>query len=114
MLLYTSRKNKVPFGYITTINRNTLCQFYGIMIDVDASQKSNAGYRQYFKYKKQFECTIDQSKLGLVNIQFGTGSATSVGSILVSNSIGKIEFHILHIDIPFLLSLKNMKSLDVF
>src|SRR6266571_4524154 len=39
-----------PFAYIT-IERYTPKEFYGVIIDTNASKKSTAGYKQYLTYK---------------------------------------------------------------
>ncbi|KAI0993887.1 hypothetical protein K3495_g14297, partial [Podosphaera aphanis] len=106
--------NTDPFAYIATTNRYNSSQFYGIMIDTGAAQRSTAGYGQYLAYERLFGGAINQSKAGKVSVQFGIGSATSIGSTMVSCPIGCIEFHILETDTPFLLSLKDMKLLNVY
>ena len=84
------------------------------MIDTGASKKSTAGYGQYLAYKKTYDTTIDTSKAGAINVQFGIGSTPSVGSITINTPIGNVEFHIVQADTPFLLCLTNMDTLKVF
>jgi hypothetical protein len=102
-----------PFMYTTT-SRYTSNVFYGIMIDTGASKKSTAGYGQYLAYKKVHDTTINTTKAGAINVQFGIGSTPSIGSIIVDMPVGQAEFHIVEADTPFLLCLKDMDTLGVY
>jgi hypothetical protein len=84
------------------------------MINTGASKKSTAGYGQYLAYKKVYNVTIDTIKAGAINVQFGIGSTPSIGSITINTPIGRIEFHIVEADTPFLLYLTDMDLLGVF
>ena len=90
-------------------------RFFGIMIDTGAAVKSTVGYDQYLAY-----CTIihklpiDKTTEGTVNIKFGIGTASSIGSIEVASPIGKAEFHIILADTPFLLSIADMDRLKTY
>jgi len=46
------------FVYITT-ERYTPKEFYGVIINIGASKKSTAGYRQYLTYKTTVNNNID-------------------------------------------------------
>jgi len=56
------------FAYITT-ERYTPKEFYGVIIDIGASKKSTAGYRQYLAYKTTTSnnTDIDTIQTGAVN-----------------------------------------------
>ena len=102
----------------STTSRYTSEIFYGIMIDTGASKRSTAGYSQYLAYKKGnfasgTDSNIDRTKAGAVNVQFGIGSTSSIGTVLVDTPIGRIEFHIVEADTPFLLCLRDMDTLKV-
>ena len=58
-----------PFAYITT-KRYTSKEFYGVIIDIGASKKSTAGYRQYLAYKNTTmdNTDIDTTQIGAVNV----------------------------------------------
>ena len=58
-----------PFAYITT-ERYTPKEFYGVMIDTDASKKSTAGYGQYLAYRNTTNdnMDIDVTQTGAVNV----------------------------------------------
>lgn len=85
------------------------------MIDTEASKHSTAGYGQYLAYKKDNRnISIDITKAGAINVQFGINSVSSEGSIIVDTPIGRIEFHIVKTDTPFLLSLADMDCLKIY
>ena len=46
------------FAYIT-IKRYTPKEFYGVIIDIGASKKSTAGYRQYLIYRTTINNNTD-------------------------------------------------------
>ena len=46
------------FIYIT-IERYTLKEFYGVIIDISTSKKSIAGYGQYFIYRNTINNNMD-------------------------------------------------------
>ena len=102
-----------PFAYVAT-SRYTSDEFYGIMIDTGASKRSTAGYGQYLAYRETQNTVIDTSKAGAINVQFGIGSTSSIGSITVNTPVGNIEFHIVKADTPFLLCLADMDTLKVY
>ncbi|KAI0996015.1 hypothetical protein K3495_g12165 [Podosphaera aphanis] len=107
--------NKTATCFIIRYDRDT---FYGILIDTGASLRSTAGYEQYVAYKNlqnnfDAKITLDKTKAGVVNVQFGIGSTSSIGSITINTPIGVIEFHVVEADIPSLLSLNDMDRLQV-
>ncbi|KAI1000718.1 hypothetical protein K3495_g7476 [Podosphaera aphanis] len=72
--------------------------FYGIVIDTGASRNSTAGYSQYQALCKVVDTPINTSTAGTVKVQFGIGCTTSIGSIILTTTIGDIEFHIVKAD----------------
>ena len=83
------------------------------MIDIGASKKSTAGYGQYLAYKTTVNdnTDIDTMQAGAVNVQFGIGSTTSIGSVAVETPIGLVNFHVVKADTPFLLYLIDIDRL---
>ncbi|KAI6248308.1 hypothetical protein HI914_03348 [Erysiphe necator] len=73
-----------------------------------ASFHSVAGYDQFLALSKSQDLIINTSTVGLVIATFGKGSASSIGSIDITIPFGIFAFHMLHADIPFLLSLRDM------
>ena len=109
----TSNDDLNSFTYVTT-DRYTSKMFYGIMIDTGASTRSTAGYGQYLAYKNHVgDVSIDRAKANAVEVKFGIGSTSSVGSVMIKTPIGSIEFHVVKADTPFLLCLADMDSLQV-
>ena len=101
------------FTYITSL-RYPASTFYGVVIDTGASRRSTAGYEQYLAYEKTHSERIDTSRAGMARIYFGIGSASSIGSVTIKTPIGKIEFHVLEADTPFLLCIDDMDVLGVY
>ena len=101
-----------PFIYITT-ERYTPKEFYSIMIDIGASKKSTAGYRQYLAYKATTNnnTDIDTTQTRAVNVQFSIGLTTSIRSVKVKTPIGLVNFYIVKADTPFLLYLTDIDRL---
>jgi hypothetical protein len=85
------------------------------MVDTGASKKSTAGYRQ-FQALQRVDQTIrlDTSTKRQVSVQFGIGMASFIGTVEVNSLIGKVHFHVVHADTPFLLCLADMDSLQVY
>ena len=102
-----------PFAYVAT-SQYTSNEFYGVMIDTGASKRSTAGYGQYLAYRKTHNTVIDTLKAGAINVQFGIGSTSSIGSVTVNTPVGNVEFHIVKADTPFLLCLADMDVLKVY
>jgi hypothetical protein len=89
--------------------------FYGIVIDTGASKYSTAGFAQ-FQALQNIDNTVklDGTTKGKVNVQFGIGATSSIGSALVNTPIGQVEFHIMLCKTPFLLSLDDIDTLGVY
>ncbi|CAD6501641.1 BgTH12-01891 [Blumeria graminis f. sp. triticale] len=105
-----------PFAYTTSPLCYTSETFMGIMIDTGASKRSTAGYGQYNALQKLNNNVLNLNKLdkGLVNVQFGIGSTSSIGLIKVDSLIRRIEFHVFRADTPFLLCLADMDKLKTY
>ena len=107
----TNRKQNL-FVYIT-IERYTPKEFYGIIINIGASKKSTAGYKQYLIYKTTINnnININTMQAGAVNIQFGIGLTILIGLVAVKTLIGLVNFHIVKADTPFLLCFIDINRL---
>jgi hypothetical protein len=83
--------------------------FVGIIIDTEASSQSTAEYSQFCMLQKLNVSTeLDILTKGKVNVQFRIGSTSSIGSTWVTMPISKTEFHIVEVNILFLLCLADM------
>lgn len=123
----TTKKNlksqENPFTYTTNKkiigkDRYNRHNFYGILIDTGVSLRSTAGYEQFIAYKNlrsnpDSEIFLDKTKAGIVNVQFGIGSKSSICSVTLNTSIVTIDSHVVEADIPFILSLNDMDRLQV-
>ncbi|KAI9034746.1 Ribonuclease H-like domain, partial [Aspergillus affinis] len=108
-----------PFSYNATITsasdtRYNSKIFMGIMIDTGASSKSTAVYGQFQALQNTENITLDTSTAGQVNVQFGIGITSSIGSAKVSTPIGNIQFYIVNADTPFLLCLADIDNLGIY
>jgi hypothetical protein len=85
------------------------------MIDTGASKRSTTGYGQFQAFQKlDTSVHLDTTTQGMVTVQFGIGSTSSIGSAQITTPIGTIEFHIVKVDTPFLLCLADMDNLRVY
>ena len=57
-----------PFAYTTDAARYNDKEFYGIMINTGALNKSTAGFGQYQAYKRLYNTNLNTIKAGTVNI----------------------------------------------
>ncbi|POS81864.1 hypothetical protein EPUL_006033, partial [Erysiphe pulchra] len=75
-------------------NRYGPNHFEGIVIDTGAAHYSTGGYEQWMVLQKSRAAPINKSTSGTVNVQFGIGSTSSIGSVDILTPIGRIQFHI--------------------
>jgi hypothetical protein len=106
---------KIPdsFSYVANL-RYMASTFYSVIIDTGASRRSTAGYKQYLTYTTNHPERIDTLRARIAKIKFGIGSASSIRSVTMKTLIGKIEFHVLESDTPFLLCIDDMDTLGVY
>lgn len=91
--------------------------FMGIIVDTGAAVKSTAGYSQFQALQQSesdLKAELDTSTKGGVTVQFGVGSATSIGTTTINTPIGEVKFHVVEVDTPFLLCLADMDKLGVY
>ena len=83
------------------------------MIDIGASKKSTAGYRQYLIYKTTVNNNTDINTMQAraVNVQFGIGLTILIRLVAVKTLIGLVNFHVVKADTPFLLCLADIDRL---
>ena len=91
--------------------------FYGVMIDTGAAKKSTGGLAQFEAYCKEFgdqeDCRLDRKTSGSVVVRYGIGKTSSIGSVNIETPVGKVTFHVMDADLPFLLSLWDMDRLGI-
>ncbi|KAI0998572.1 hypothetical protein K3495_g9620 [Podosphaera aphanis] len=101
-----------PFSF-TQSTRYLDSTFHGIIIDTGAAKVSTAGYNQFLALCKIQNLHLNKSQAGQARICFGIGTAISLGSTIIETKIGKITFHVVPSDTPFLLCLQDMDALHV-
>lgn len=102
------------FAYIAT-NQYLSDKFYQIMINTSASKHSTASYGQLMAYTRNIKNTAnDIAKANIVYIQFGIGSISFIGSVIIQTPIGHMKFHIVKANTSFLLSLADINWLGVY
>ena len=87
--------------------------FHGIMIDTGAAARSTTGLGQFLAYTRIYgDIQIDKTRS--YTFQFGIGSSASIGVATINTPVGSIDFHIIEADIPFILCLHDMKTLNIY
>ena len=86
------------------------------MIDTGAARVSTAGFSQYFIYKETVDLTaiLDTSDAGAIKVKFRIGLMLLVGSLKVQSLVGEIVFYVMCADTPFLMSLRDLDSLNCY
>ena len=98
------------FAYNITLYY-TFIKFIGIIIDIKASKYFIIGYSQFFILQKINKVQLNQSTRGIISIQFGIDSISSISFIKVAILIGIVEFYIIKVNTPFLLYLADINNL---
>ncbi len=95
-------------------SRYTSEQFHGLMLDTGAARTSTAGYGQAEAYMKEFNAQLDVTIAGSITAHFGIGTAASIGKLSVDSPVGRVHFHVMQTDTPFLLCLQDMDRLGIY
>jgi hypothetical protein len=90
--------------------------FQGILLDTGAQGASTAGFAQAEAYIKEYGGQINKSRAGEVHVQFGIGTAISIGTLDVQMPIGEATFHIINTSppTPFLMTIDGMDTARVY
>ena len=90
-------------------------EFKGLLIGSGVSTQSTGGIGQLKALQQQdTSVQLDKSTAGSANFTFGIGSTSSIGSVNLDTPLGSITFHIVPLNIPFLICLADMDKLGVF
>jgi hypothetical protein len=90
-------------------------RFHGIVIDTGAAFASTAGFGQFLALKEQLQASAEIiPTTNSARFQFGIGTTGSKGTVKVHSPVGVLTFHIVDTDTPFLLSLHNLDSLEIY
>ncbi|RKF81035.1 hypothetical protein GcM3_039032, partial [Golovinomyces cichoracearum] len=87
--------------------------FQGILIDTGAARVLTAGQDQFNALKKIQNLHLNLSHAGHAKACFSIGTTSSIGTTIVQTPMGKIVFHVVPSNTPFLLSLQDMDHLEV-
>ena len=105
----------VPYSFITsTDTRYDESEFKGLLIDSGAATRSTGGIGQLKALQKIISIKLDETTAGSANFVFGIGSTSSIGTVNLNTPIGRIVFHIVRVNTPFLLCLADMDKLGAF
>jgi hypothetical protein len=89
--------------------------FIRIIVDTSVSKKSTTDYKQFQALQRVNQnIRLNTSIKGQVSVQFGISIASSIGTVEVNSLIGKIHFHVVYVNTPFLLCLADIDSLQVY
>ncbi|KAI1007484.1 hypothetical protein K3495_g736 [Podosphaera aphanis] len=100
---------------VFTLNhRYSSDNFQGIMPESGAAGVSATGHTKFQALQKLMpSLQLDRSTAGEHNIRFGKGNAISIGTVLVPTIFGKILFHVVPANTPFLLCINDMDRLGI-
>ena len=103
-----------PYDVFTVGGRYLANAFQGIMPDSRVAGISIVGESQVKALCTQIpDAILCQLSTGGQQVTFGKGTTFSSGTINVQTPLGRIQFHIVPTDTPFLLCLQDMDRLDV-
>jgi hypothetical protein len=86
-------------------------KFVGILINTGAALCSIVGQSQFKALRKVQKVDLDTIRAGEAHITFGIGESVSIGTITVETPLGKVDFHVILADMPFLLCLADLNCL---
>ena len=88
-------------------------RFLGFMPDTGASTISTAGRPQLDAFKRAYPDTPVKWTISNTTIRFGKGRTQTLGSVNLMTPIGRIDFHVVPIDTPFLICLRDLQRLQI-
>ena len=106
----------ISYAYTSSTSfKYDVTEFKDLLIDSDAATRSTDDIGQ-LKALQKIDDTIqlNQSTAESANFVFEIGSTGSIGSINISTSIEPITFHIISVNILFLLCLTNLDKSETF
>ena len=91
--------------------RYSTAVFIRIIIDTRAAERFTAGVSQFRALQNVQSVQLDKSRAEEIIITFGIGNTSSLGTAEVNTPIGRVTFHIMPADVPFLLYLQDLDRL---
>ena len=89
-------------------------EFKGLLIHSSTATRSTGGFGQLKALQRVFFVELDKIIAGSTNFVFGIGNTSSIGTVNLNTPLQIIVFHIVQVNIPFLLCLANMDKLRAF
>ena len=83
------------------------------MLDIETSRISIAKYNQTKIFIKEFNTQFNIFVRNII-ARFGIENTKSVGKLFVNSFVDYIDFHVIQIDILFLLCIQNMDRLRIY
>ena len=108
--------SSISYAYTSsTSSKYNDTKFKGLLIDSNAATRSTDNIEQ-LKTLQKIDDTIqlNQSTAGSANFVFDIESTGSIKSIKINTSIELITFHIISVNISFLLCLANLNKSETF
>ncbi len=105
----------IPYSYTTSSeSRYDDREFKGLLIDSNAARKSIESMRQFKALQQIFNHDVKLNKSDRLVFKFEIEDTKSIESIELETSLKAITFHIVEINISFLLSLVDLDRLGVY
>jgi hypothetical protein len=86
-------------------------KFADILINTGAASRSIIGLNQFKALRKVQKVELDTTRVREVRITFRIGKAISIGTTAIKTPLRTVDFHIVPIDVPFLLYLADLDRL---
>ena len=100
---------------VSTKDRYDDSEFKGLLIDSGAATRSTGGIGQLKALQRiDNKIILDKDYAGSADFVFGIGKTSSIGVINLDTPVGKITFHIVDVNTPFLLCLADLDKLGAF
>lgn len=105
-----------PYCYNSTVDsRYGPSEFKGLLIDSGAAARSTGGIGQLEALQRLDDSMkLDKSTARVYNFIFGLGKTNLVGAIKLNTPMGRITFHIVDANTPFLFSLGDLDRLGIY
>jgi hypothetical protein len=98
----------------TTDSRYGDSKFQGILVDCGAAGRSTGGMGQFKALQRiSNNLALDKKTTGS-SIKFGIGNTLTLGSVELNIPLGVITFHIVGVNISFLLCLDDLDRLNIY
>ena len=99
----------------STTSKYNFYYFYKIVINIRASKYFTAGYGQFQALQHtNSNIILDKTTKGIIKVQFGIRTSLSIKFTTVNILISQVQFYVMLLKTPFLLSLADIDKLNVY